>query len=118
MKDMTKQERAEMWRQLAEYVEQLERDVETQRTQLKRRQEANKELRKKAKMANSKLELIEAAFSLACKFIADYGDCPASQLEKKPWNCDEVCDEVGEDYARCWAEHFKKLALSYMNQPW
>ena len=45
IKDMTKAERAEMWQQVAAYVEQLERAVETQRAQLKRRQERIKELR-------------------------------------------------------------------------
>ena len=49
MKDMSKKERAEMWRQLEAYVEQLERAVETQRTQLKRRQERINELKARAR---------------------------------------------------------------------
>ena len=49
MKDMTKKERAEMWQQVAAYVEQLERAVETQRAQLKRRQERINALKARAR---------------------------------------------------------------------
>ena len=49
IKDMTKAERAEMWQQVAAYVEQLERAVETQRAQLKRRQERINALKARAR---------------------------------------------------------------------
>ena len=49
IKDMTKKERAEMWQQVAAYVEQLERAVETQRAQLKRRQERINALKARAR---------------------------------------------------------------------
>ena len=49
IKDMTKKERADMWQQVAAYVEQLERAVETQRAQLKRRQERINALKARAR---------------------------------------------------------------------
>ena len=49
IKDMTKKERAEMWQQVAAYVEQLERAVETQRAQLKRRQDRINALKARAR---------------------------------------------------------------------
>ena len=49
MKDMTKKECAEMWRQVVAYVEQLERAIETQRAQLKRRQERINALKARAR---------------------------------------------------------------------
>lgn len=49
IKDMTKKERAEIWQQVAAYVEQLERAVETQRAQLKRRQERINALKARAR---------------------------------------------------------------------
>lgn len=59
MKDMSKKERAEMWRQVAAYVEQLERAVETQRAQLKRRQERINELKARARTERTcKMEML------------------------------------------------------------
>lgn len=59
IKNITKAERAEMWQQVAAYVEQLEQAVETQRAQLKRRQERINRLKARIRAERTcKMELL------------------------------------------------------------
>ena len=65
----------------------------------------NWELRCEVKNLEMAVRILDSALRMACEFIADYGDCPASQLEVEPRDCGADCD-AETDRAECWRRYF------------
>jgi hypothetical protein len=49
----------------------------------------------------------ESVLDSACKHIK--GDCPRVIMDTQPWDCDAVCNEIGNESWKCWKQYFINL---------